>query len=438
MSSIPPPRNAARADPPAIPRQIWVLIAAALVIALGFGLVAPVLPQYARSFDVGVAAASIIVSAFAFMRLAFAPAGGALIGRCGERPIYLLGLLIVALSTGACAFATSYWQLLVFRGLGGIGSTMFTVSAMGLIVRLAPPRIRGRIASYYGSAFLIGNIAGPLAGSAMAGFGYRVPFLVYAVALLVAVAIVSVFLSGASLRPPPGTPALPPMTMREALGHRTTRSLMVSFVANGWANFGVRVAIVPMFAAAVPGIGAAMAGVLLTGFAVGNALALQASGRLVDRLGRKPLVIAGMTIAGVATIALGFSGTAPMALALSVVAGVGAGTANPAQQASSADIIGSDRNGGPVLAMFQMFQDGGTILGPIVAGWIADAVGFGWAFGVTGAICLLAAAAWLPAAETMPPHDEHGHPRSGERLDTSLDRRPDDGSPTGPSGTVAT
>src|SRR5690625_7934055 len=94
--------------------------------------------------DVGVAAASVIVSAFAFFRLVFAPAGGALVSRLGERPVYLTGLVIVALSSLATAFAQSYWQLLLFRGLGGVGSTMFTVSAMALLVRQAPPANRGR------------------------------------------------------------------------------------------------------------------------------------------------------------------------------------------------------------------------------------------------------------------------------------------------------
>ena len=60
----------------------------------------------------------------------FAPAGGALIGRLGERPVYVAGLLIVAASTAACAFAQDYWQLLMFRGLGGAGSVMFTVASM--------------------------------------------------------------------------------------------------------------------------------------------------------------------------------------------------------------------------------------------------------------------------------------------------------------------
>ena len=44
-----------------IPGEIWVLVSAALLIALGYGLVAPILPQFARSFDVGVILASAIV-----------------------------------------------------------------------------------------------------------------------------------------------------------------------------------------------------------------------------------------------------------------------------------------------------------------------------------------------------------------------------------------
>ena len=55
-----------------------------------------------------------------------APAGGALIQRLGEQTVYLTGLLVVAASSLATAFAQSYVQLLVLRGLGGIGSTMFT------------------------------------------------------------------------------------------------------------------------------------------------------------------------------------------------------------------------------------------------------------------------------------------------------------------------
>src|SRR5262249_10201617 len=110
-----------------LPNEVWVLVGASFVIAVGFGILAPALPTFAPSFDVGITAASIVISAFAFMRLAFAPVSGRLVTAFGERPVYVLGLLVVAASTGACAFAANYWQLLVFRALGGIGSTMFTV-----------------------------------------------------------------------------------------------------------------------------------------------------------------------------------------------------------------------------------------------------------------------------------------------------------------------
>lgn len=104
-----------------------MLVGANVVIALGYGVVAPVLPAYARNFGVSISAATFVITAFAAMRLIFAPPSGLLVQKLGERRVYLTGLLIVALSTLACAFAQTYWQLLLFRSLGGAGSTMFSV-----------------------------------------------------------------------------------------------------------------------------------------------------------------------------------------------------------------------------------------------------------------------------------------------------------------------
>ncbi len=383
-----------------IPREIWVLIASAFVIALGFGLITPVLPQFAQSFGVGATASSIVVSAFAFFRLLFAPAGGRLIVRFGERPVYLLGLVIVAVSTGATAFAHSYWQLLVFRGLGGVGSVMFTVSAVALLVRLAPPSIRARVSSAYASAFLLGGIGGPVVGGVLGNLGLRVPFLVYAVTLLVAATLVAVFLRATALRPKEGVPELPVMTVRDGLRDSAYRASVVSGFANGWANFGVRNAILPLFAAVVIGKAPWVAGMALAVFAAGNAVGLTVAGRYSDRVGRKPFIVSGLVVSGVATAVTGFADDLPTLVVLSVVAGLGAGTLNPAQQAALADVVGRERNGGPALAAFQMSADSGAILGPIVAGLLIDNGSYPLAFGVTGAITLLAVVPWLRARET--------------------------------------
>lgn len=401
----PAPAEARPAPPPGvtprIPREIWVLIAAAFVIALGFGLITPVLPEFAQSFGVGATASSVVVSAFAFFRLVFAPGGGRLIARVGERPVYLTGLLIVAVSTGATAFAGSYWQLLLFRGLGGIGSVMFTVSAVALIVRLAPAQIRGRVSSAYGSAFLLGGIGGPVVGGTLGGLGLRVPFIVYAVTLLLAATIVAVAIPGHALQPAPDEPERPTMTVREGLADPAYRSALASYFANGWANFGVRNAILPLFAAAVVGDEPWVAGTALGVFAAGNALGLSVSGRLADTVGRRPFILTGLAVSGVATLFTGLATNLFLLIAISVVAGVGAGTLNPAQQAAVADVVGRHRNGGPALAAVQMSSDAGAIVGPVLAGLLVDQASYESAFVVTGLISLAAALPWLRTRDTL-------------------------------------
>ncbi|MDV8146286.1 MFS transporter [Arthrobacter sp. B10-11] len=384
-----------------LPRDIKVMLAAAFLIALGFGLVAPVLPQFATTFDVGATAAAVIVSIFAFMRLLFAPAGGALIVKLGERPVYVAGLLIVAASTAACAFAQDYWQLLIFRGLGGAGSVMFTVASMALVVRLAPPESRGRVSGAYASAFLIGNVCGPIVGGMLAGFGLRIPFLAYAAALVLAALVVQTQLSHVPGKSRKDGSLEPPMGLGEALRDSAYRAGLFSSFANGWATFGVRMATVPLFAVAALGAGPAAAGWALAVFAGGNAAALTVSGKLADTLGRKPLLIAGLVLTGVATAGIGLTGDMPWFLAASAVAGIGSGLLGPAQQAAIADVIGNGRSGGRVLAVFQMMSDAGAIVGPVLAGLLADRLGYGWAFGVTGGVLIVAAAGWLFARETF-------------------------------------
>ena len=389
-----------RKDRQKLPRDIKVMLAAAFLIALGFGLVAPVLPQFATTFGVGNTEASVIVAIFAFMRLVFAPAGGALIGRLGERPVYVTGLLIVAASTAACAFAQDYWQLLLFRGLGGAGSVMFTVASMALVVRLAPPESRGRVSGAYASAFLIGNVCGPIVGGLLAGFGLRVPFLAYAAALVVAAVVVQTQLSHQRRGSGPQQDRAD-MPLAEALATGTYRTALVSSFVNGWATFGVRMATVPLFAVAALGAGPEAAGFALAVFAAGNAAALTFSGRLADTLGRKPMMVAGLLVAGASTAAIGFTTGLGWFLAASALAGVGSGLFGPAQQAAVADVIGNGRSGGKVLAVYQMTSDVGAIVGPVLAGVLADRLGYGWAFGVTGGIMVVAACSWLATRESL-------------------------------------
>jgi len=382
-----------------LPSEVWILITANAVIALGYGVVSPVLPQYARNFGVTISAATFVITAFAAMRLCFAPVSGLLVQRLGERRVYVAGILIVSLSTAACAFAQTYWQLLIFRSVGGIGSTMFFVSSLGLMIRVSPEDARGRVAGMFSTAFLVGSVCGPVLGSLTAGLGLSAPFIIYGVALMIAAAVVFFSLRHSSLAAPQRQTE-PAITLRDALQQRAYRAALMSNFATGWSVFGLRMALVPLFVSEVLAHGAGMAGLALATFAVGNVSAVIPSGYVSDRVGRRTLLIIGLSVSGAATAIVGWASSLPLFLAGAYVAGAAAGMFSSPQQAAVADIIGSKARAGTALSTFQMMADLGSILGSLAVGQIAEHVSFAAAFVLSGGVLLAGAAAWTLAPET--------------------------------------
>ncbi|MGO4443206.1 MFS transporter [Mycobacterium sp. 2YAF39] len=397
--------SSAVADKPKLPREVWLLVAANVVVALGYGVVSPVLPQYARHFGVSISAATFVITAFAVMRLASATPAGWLVQRLGERRVYINGLLIVAVSTAVCAFAQTYWQLLLFRSLGGLGSAMFSVSSLALMIRISPPDARGRVAGLFSSGFLIGSVGGPVLGSLTAGLGLSAPFAIYGFALLVAAAVVFFSLRGSPLAAAEDAAAEPAVSLREVLRNSAYRAALLSNFATGWAAFGLRIALVPLFVVDGLGRSTGIAGLALATFAIGNVSVVIPSGYLSDRIGRRKLLIVGLMAAAVSTSLLGVTSSLVIFLVTAYVSGAATGIFVSPQQAAVADIVGNRARGGTPVAVFQMMVDVGSIGGSLIVGMIAQHASFGWAFAVSGAVLFVAAIGWVFAPETrgVPP-----------------------------------
>lgn len=391
------------------PREIWVLVGASFLIAIGYGLISPALPSYAASFDVGVTAASVVVSAFAAVRLLFAPVSGRLVTKFGERPTYLWGLSIVAAGSLACAFAQDYWQLLIFRSLSGVGSTMFTVSAIGLLIRISPPQLRGRASGLWGTSFLLGGIAGPIVGSALVVVSLRAPFVFYGAALFLTTALVWWQLKHSDLASRAADHDEPAMTFRQALRHPSYRAALSSNFANGWVVLGVRSSLIPLFVTVVLAKGEEFTGIALAVFAAANAAVLLVAGKFADSRGRKPPAVVGLALLVAGMVLLGQANEPWLFLVAVLIAGIGGGALNPSHNATVADVLGVKARGGGVLAGFQMAADVGAVLGPIVAGAIAEKWSFSAAFTISGVMAAIALVMWLFARETLPPKHDDEH-----------------------------
>ncbi|MCZ2860473.1 MFS transporter [Blastococcus sp. VKM Ac-2987] len=387
-----------------LPREVKVLAVIAFVVALGFGIVAPAIPLFARSFGVGTTAIGLAVSAFAFFRFVSAFSGGTLVERFGERLVLTSGLVIVAVTTGAAGLAGSFPLFLGLRAAGGVGSAMFTVAALSLLLRVAPPSHRGRAAATWQGGFILGGIAGPAAGGLLAELSPRLPFFLYAGFLLVAGGVGVLLLRSAEpdpAAPEPADVASPdldagPMPLGTALRSRVYLAALVANFGVGWVLFGVRNSLVPLYVTEELGRTVAWAGAGLLAGSVAQALGLLRSGRLVDGWGRRPSLVLGATL-GTAAMAILVLPPVIWAFLLSMaVFGLAASLLASAPAALVGDM--SAGRGGRVVAVFQMSADLGAIAGPLVAGWLTDVVSFQLAFGVSTAVL----AAGLVGALVMP------------------------------------
>ena len=219
---------------PRLSREVVVLGIIAFFVMVGFGVVIPVLPVFVRSFHVGYTEVGAVVSAFALMRLVASPFCGKLVDWAGERTILAIGIGIVAVSSAMVGLAHSYLEVLLLRGAGGIGSAMFSISAMTLLLGTTAPSMRGRAVGFYQGGFLIGGMAGPAIGGLLAVISLRAPFFFYAGTLILAGVVGLAFLRPVSRhKKSAGPEAAPVIPFRAVLSDRRFRAACLANFASG-------------------------------------------------------------------------------------------------------------------------------------------------------------------------------------------------------------
>ena len=367
------------------PREVQVVIIASFFVALGFGIVFPAIPVFAKSFGVNNTAVGLVVSVFAFARFSSGMISGKFVDRFGERNVYSFGVFMVAFFTILTGLAQNYPQLLIFRSAGGLGSSMFSVASSALIFRAVDDANRARALSVFQGSFLIGGITGPAIGGALATISLRAPFFAYALMLTIAGIISYVYLGRAeAAKSESKSNQQDPITLKEAIQIPAYRIALVLSFISAWALFGMRSSILPLFVtenlnstAAVVGYGFALA-------ALAQGVMLMKAGRMSDQHGRKRVVMLGGYIVMAGILGLTFSIHIWMYLLSMAILGIGGAFIATAPGSIVGDVIKG--KGGKVIGIFQMSGDAGMIVGPIVVGAISDIYSFRAAFGATAVI----------------------------------------------------
>ena len=347
-----------------------------LLLSLGQGVLIPTLPLYARSLGVTIALVSFAVGATPIGTLVADVPAGVLLERFGRRRTMLFGCGSVALSCLMVPLLKSYEVLVLLMFLGGIGSSLWSISRHVFLAEATRPDERGQAISTFGGVNRVGTFGGPAVGGIVAShFGLASAFTVSG-----GLAVAGLFLS--YLFVPESTKRATAVSTRAYL--RTLGKVVVKnggvLTKAGFAQLcsqmirSGRQIIVPLYASYVLGLDVAAIGAIISiSAAIDMALFLPA-GILMDRVGRKAAIIPCFVILSIGMAMVPLTKSYGTLLIATTVMGFGNGIGSGTMMTLGADLAPADAVGA-FLGVWRLIGDVGGAGGPLVVGGVAGLLG---------------------------------------------------------------
>jgi len=332
----------------AILAPLVAIIIGTFMVILDNTVVNVALPVLGKVFRADLSLLQWVITAYMLAQAAVIPLSGWLADRFGAKRIYLTSLVLFTLGSALCGLAQSAEMLVATRVLQGLGGGMMMPIGMSVLYRLTPPERRGAVMGMFGVPILVAPAVGPtLSGYLLQYADWRLIFLInvpVGIAALVvglralpkigaARAVGALDTLGVALGPVAfaslsfgisesthsgwtggatlggiaiGVVALALFVWRELrtehplLELRVFRSRDFTLaIVTQWIGFGAMFGtffLVPLFLQQVRGYGSFETGLFTVPQAVASAIMMPIGGRLFDRIGARPLVLAGLTL----------------------------------------------------------------------------------------------------------------------------------------------
>lgn len=379
---------------------ILPIYAPGLLLALAHGLLIPVLPLYAESFDVSLSLVGLAVAAQGLgMLIADLPAG-ALLRRIGQKWTMLAGIGGLALSMLAMGLAPSFWSVFAFGLTGGMSQALWWLARHAYLTSATESGARGRTMSLFGGINRVGIFIGPFVGGFLASaLGLRAPFLLYALLAAASLIFPALFVPRfaasvqTSSREQDEAPVHYLSTWIDVL--RSQRGVLASAGAGMLMGQMVRVArrtIVPLYAANVLLLDVDTIGVVL-GIAGGvDMVMFPLAGWIMDRFGRKWAYVPCFALQGIGMALIPLTGGAISLLAVISFIGLANGLGSGTMMTLGADLAPPGQVS-EFLGLWRLLSDAGQSGAPLLVGGVADLLTLSAAAVVMGAVGL--GSAWV-------------------------------------------
>ncbi|MFB6141051.1 MAG: MFS transporter [Halosimplex sp.] len=358
---------------------------------LGFGLIEPIMPLYAKSLGASGVILGLIFAGFAVARGIFAPIMGRLSDQYGRKRILLIGLGLYVFLSGGYILANSPLALTAVRAGQGLASVMVTPIAQSYVGDITPEGEEGAYMNLFYISLFGGMAVGPSLGGYLSdAYSFEAPFLVLAGVALFALLVVLVWV-------PERTPTEGSAGERQSLAaslravfdDREMRGILTYITARGFYRWGFN-SFFPVYAVSVVALSRTNVGFILSGYMLAGGALQYPLGRLADRFAgyRPEFVVVGGLLSGLAMFVVpSTSGLLPL-VALVVGMGVSSAISRSASVAIRTE-RGRVHGMGAVTGAFTASLSVGQVLGPVTFGAVVDVVSIRWAFYLGGVVGLV-------------------------------------------------
>ncbi len=365
------------------------LYVAIFLMRFSFGLVIFTLPIYLPSHEFSNLAVGIVVASYPVAETFSGPLFGILSDRYGRTRWIYIGLTTSTVTLFAFTLSRNLVYLFIVHAIEGLAAAMIVVSSLAMVTDVSTVSNRGREMGFYDFANLGGYVVGILmAGLLARGISMRAPF--YFGSILAAIGAIFSYVYVKEKGIPEGHSVLSPIqTMRLLFSKRRSAAMFPIWLAVttfiGMAlTFGPRL-----------GPSLLLSSFLLAGGVFVLAFTQPFFGRLSDKYGRNKLMMLGMlSLVGLlvtAITAVRDPSRLYFVAPLLAVFGLGSFAFAPAALASLGDLAPSGGRG-TTMGVYSVVISLGTIIGPLLGGYLLDNYGFSSLF-IAALVILLTALA---------------------------------------------
>jgi DHA1 family tetracycline resistance protein-like MFS transporter len=371
-------------------KKLISVILIVFVDLLGFSLILPLLPYYAKTFGADGFVAGMLVSSYAAMQLLGAPILGRLSDRFGRRPVLLLSIFGTFIGFLLLGFATTLWMLFASRIIDGLTGGNISV-AQAYITDVTDPKDRAKSLGLIGAAFGLGFIIGPVTGGVLSQWGYAIP--AFAAAGLAFINLLLVFFwLPESLTPerraamPVKQPSISMGALWIALKRPFTGSLLITRFFFGLA-FALFQTIFAIYALERFNLTATQTGYVLTYVGVLSVITQGfLIGRITQRYREDLLIMVSIVVMAFGLLGWAFAPTVLFLLVIMAPTAVAGGLLNTVLTSTLTKAVTSDEVGG-IIGFSTSIESLTRVIAPTLGGFLLVTFGT-WAPGLFGAIVL--------------------------------------------------